>query len=515
MASRIMAFTIRPKSPKGTLMATTVQATNVAATGGANRYPIFVGGEWQTSDEPLAVRNPFTGDVIGVTYQASRDQLEQAIVAAEDAFAIMRQMPTFERVALLKAMASGLKERRDEIAQTIAAEAGKPIRDAEVETDRGVFTLETAAEEAKRMDGEVIPLDLMPASKGRSGVVRRFPIGPIAGISPFNFPLNLALHKLAPAIAAGNTIVLKPPSRDPLTMLLFAQIVEAAGVPKGAISIMPMDRDVGDALVEDPRFKLLSFTGSPDVGWEMKSRAGMKKVVLELGGNAGVIVDADSDLDFAVNRIRVGAFAYSGQVCISVQRVFVVAEVYEKFRDKLIDAVATIKLGDPLDRTTDLGPMIDEKAILRTQEWIDQASAAGARVLTGGSADGTFYKPTVIENADPASFVCSKEAFAPLVTIAPVASFGEAIRKLNDSDFGLQAGVFTNSLEKALVAYENIEAGGVIINDVPTYRIDHMPYGGVKSSGLGREGLKYAIEDMTEPRLMVINRLESEAVSLD
>jgi acyl-CoA reductase-like NAD-dependent aldehyde dehydrogenase len=496
-------------------MATTVQDARTSTSGTARQYPMYIAGEWQTSEDPLEVRNPFTGDLVGITFQASREQLEVAIVGAERAFEITRQMPIFERVALLEAMSAGLKARRDEVAHMIALEAGKPIRDAEVETDRGVFTLKMAAEEAARIEGEVIPLDLLPASKGRSAVVRRFPIGPIAGISPFNFPLNLALHKIAPAIASGNTIVLKPPSRDPLTMLLFAEIVEAAGVPKGAVSIMPMDREVGDALVEDPRFKLLSFTGSPDVGWAMKNRAGMKKVVLELGGNAGVIVDSDSDLDFAVNRIKVGAFAYSGQVCISVQRVFVVEDVYEAFREKLVDAVKTIKVGDPLDRGTDIGPMIDRKALLRTQNWVEQASAEGAHILTGGSSEGEFFQPTVIENADPASFVCSKEAFAPLVTIAPVKSFGEAIRKINDSEYGLQAGVFTNSLEKALVAFENVEVGGVIINDVPTYRIDHMPYGGVKASGLGREGLKYAIEDMTEPRIMVLNRLESQAVSLD
>jgi acyl-CoA reductase-like NAD-dependent aldehyde dehydrogenase len=496
-------------------VATTVQDTQTDSTSQTRQYPIYVAGEWQTSNDPLEVRNPYSGDLVGVTFQASRDQLEEAIVGAERAFEITRHMPIYERVALLEAMSAGLKARRDEVARTIALEAGKPIRDAEVETDRGVFTLKMAAEEASRIEGEVIALDLLPASKGRSAVVRRFPIGPIAGISPFNFPLNLALHKLAPAIASGNTIVLKPPSRDPLTMLLFAEIVEAAGVPKGAVSIMPMDREVGDALVEDPRFKLLSFTGSPDVGWAMKNRAGMKKVVLELGGNAGVIVDSDSDLEFAVNRIKVGAFAYSGQVCISVQRVFVVEDVYEAFRDKLVDAVKTIKVGDPLDRGTDIGPMIDRKALLRTQNWVEQAAAEGAHILTGGASEGEFFQPTVIENADPASFVCSKEAFAPLVTIASVKSFGDAIRKINDSEFGLQAGVFTNSLEKALVAYENIEVGGVIINDVPTYRIDHMPYGGVKSSGLGREGLKYAIEDMTEPRIMVLNRLESQAVSLD
>lgn len=496
-------------------MATTIQDSRTTSTTETTEYPIYVAGEWQTSAEPLEVRNPYSGEMIGVTYQASREQLEQAIVGAERAFEITRKMPTFERVNLLEAMAAGLKARRDEVARMISLEAGKPIRDAEVETDRGVFTLVTAAEEAKRMEGEVIALDLLPSSKGRSAIVRRFPIGPIAGISPFNFPLNLALHKIAPAIASGNTIVLKPPSRDPLTMLLFAEIIEAAGVPKGAVSIMPMDREVGDALVEDPRFKLLSFTGSPDVGWDMKSRAGMKKVVLELGGNAGVIIDSDSDIDFAVGRVRVGAFAYSGQVCISVQRVFIVEDVYEEFRDKLVNAVKTITLGDPLDRATDLGPMIDRKALLRTQSWIDQATTDGANVLTGGASEEGFFQPTVIENADPTSFVCSKEAFAPLVTLAPVKSFGEAIRKINESEFGLQAGVFTNSLEKALTAFENIDAGGVVINDVPTYRIDHMPYGGVKSSGLGREGLKYAIEDMTEPRLMVLNRLESQAVSLD
>jgi glyceraldehyde-3-phosphate dehydrogenase (NADP+) len=496
-------------------MATTVQDARATTIGQAKRYPIYLAGEWVESDDPLDVINPYSGDVIGTTFQASREQVERAIVAAERAFAVMRKMPTFDRVALLKAMAAGLKARQDEVARMITMEAGKPLREADVEAARGVFTIETAAEEAKRIDGEVMPLDLLASSKGRFGIVRRFPIGPIAGISPFNFPLNLALHKIAPAIAAGNTIVLKPPSRDPLTMLLFAEILDAAGVPKGAVSVLPMNREVGDALVEDERFKLLSFTGSPDVGWEMKRRAGMKKVVLELGGNAGVIVDGDADLDYAVNRIKFGAFAYAGQVCISVQRVFVVESVYERFREMLVEQSRAIKFGDPLDRTTELGPMIDDKAAARSQTWIDQAVAEGARVLTGGKAEGRFFQPTVIENARQESFVCSREAFAPLVTIFPVKSFGEAIKRVNDSVYGLQAGVFTNSLEKALVAWEAIEAGGVIINDVPTYRIDHMPYGGVKASGLSREGVRYAIEDMTEPRLMVLNRLESQAVALD
>jgi glyceraldehyde-3-phosphate dehydrogenase (NADP+) len=298
-------------------------------------------------------------------------------------------------------------------------------------------------------------------------------------------------------------------------MLKIAEFLHEIGVPKGMVSVLPMDREVGDALVADERFKLLSFTGSPEIGWDMKRRAGMKKVVLELGGNAGVVIDDDADLDFAASRVRTGAFAYAGQVCISVQRVFVHEKVYDAFRQKLVDQTAAIKVGDPLDRTTDLGPMIDDKAAARSQQWVEQAVAEGATVVTGGKADGRYFQPTIIENAQSTSFVCSREAFAPMVTLFKVPSFGKAIAGLNDSVYGLQAGVFTNSLEKALVAFEEIEAGGVIINDVPTYRIDHMPYGGVKASGLSREGLRYAIEDMTEQRLMVINRLESAAVTLD
>jgi glyceraldehyde-3-phosphate dehydrogenase (NADP+) len=495
-------------------MASTLEATTGRTTT-AKSYPIFLAGEWVESDDPIEVINPYDGSVVGVTYNASPAQLDQAIAAAEAAFKVTRAMPTFERAALLERIATGLADRRQEVVRMIALEAGKPVREAEVEVDRGVFTVRTAAEETKRIQGEVIPLDLLASSKGRYGIVRRFPIGPIAGISPFNFPLNLALHKVAPAIASGNPIVLKPPSKDPLTMLLVAEILEAAGVPKGTVSVLPMSREVGDRLVEDDRFKLLSFTGSPDVGWRMKQRAGMKKVVLELGGNAGVIVDSDADLEFAVNRVKFGAFAYAGQVCISVQRVFVLEDVYEQFRDALVEQVKSVKLGDPLDRATELGPMIDAKAAGRTQQWIDAAVADGARVLTGGKADGRFFTPTVIENAPPDSFVCSREAFAPLVTLFPVKSFGEAIRRVNDSEYGLQAGVFTNRLEHALAAFEALDVGGVIINDVPTYRIDHMPYGGVKSSGLSREGIRYTIEDMTEPRLMVLNRLESQAVTID
>lgn len=476
------------------------------------RQAIYLAGEWVESDRPLEVRNPYNDEVVATTWFAGHEQVERAIVAAEQAVPLLRTLPTYERAAILNRLAGRMRTERDEIARLIALEAGKPIRDAEVETDRGIFTVETAAEEAKRLEGEVIPLDLLPSSKGRFGIVRRFPIGPISGIAPFNFPLNLALHKLAPAIASGNPIVLKPPTKDPLTMLKIAALLDDIGLPPGTVSVLPMDREVGNILVEDDRFKLLSFTGSPDVGWEMKTRAGMKKVVLELGGNAGVVVDEDADLAFAANRVRTGAFAYAGQVCISVQRVFIHEQVYDEFLELLVNETKKIVSGDPLDRTTDLGPMIDDKAASRTQTWVDQAVADGARVVLGGRADGRFFEPTIIENAARTSFVCSREAFAPLVTVFPVPSFSAGIEALNDSVFGLQAGIFTNNLERALSAYERTEAGGVIINDIPTYRIDHMPYGGVKSSGLSREGIKYAIEDMTEPRLMVINRLESQRI---
>jgi acyl-CoA reductase-like NAD-dependent aldehyde dehydrogenase len=478
----------------------------------SNEFPMFLAGNWATSDEKLTIVNPYSGETVGTTYQATREQLDQAIEAAAQSFEVLRTMPTYDRVALLSEFARRMRERRDEVAQMITAESGKPIKDAEVEADRGVFTIETAAEEAKRIGGEVMPLDLLPSSKGRFGIVRRFPVGPIAGISPFNFPLNLALHKLAPALASGNPIVLKPPSRDPLTMLLVAQMLDEIGIPEGAVSVLPMSREVGDAMVEDDRFKLLSFTGSPDVGWEMKKRASRKKVVLELGGNAGVVIDEDADLDFAAQRVRTGAFSYAGQVCISVQRVYVVESVYDKFKQKLVERTSQLVVGDPSDRATDLGPMIDEKAASRSEKWIQDAVEAGATVVTGGKANGRFLEPTIIEGASRESFVCSREAFAPLVNLFPVRSFGEAITQVNDSVFGLQAGIFTNKLEHALYAFESIEAGGIIMNDIPTYRIDHMPYGGVKDSGLSREGLRYAIEDMTEMRLLVINRLDSQRV---
>jgi glyceraldehyde-3-phosphate dehydrogenase (NADP+) len=336
------------------------------------------------------------------------------------------------------------------------------------------------------------------------GITRRFPIGPIAGISPFNFPLNLAAHKVAPAIAAGNPIVLKPPSRDPLTMLAVAEIIEAAGPPLGSVSILPMTRELGDRMVADERFKLLTFTGSPSVGWRMKERAGKKKVVLELGGNAGVIVDRSADLEWAVKRCLVGAFSYAGQVCISVQRMVIHEDVWDAFMEAFVAGAAALKVGDPLDPTTDLGPMVDGTAAARTQRWVDEAVDLGGKLLLGGKADGNFFPPTVLTDVPLTAQVCSNEAFAPLVVAFPFHDLDEAIARVNDSTFGLQTGVFTNDLSGAWQAFSELEVGGVIINDVPTYRIDHMPYGGVKDSGLGREGLRWSIQDMTEIRIMVL-----------
>jgi glyceraldehyde-3-phosphate dehydrogenase (NADP+) len=472
---------------------------------GTRPHPIFLAGRWVESPDILEVANPADHDnPAGSTYNATEEQYEEAVTAAVDAFEETRRLPAYERGRILRDISAGIKTRREELGRLIALEAGKPIRDALVEVDRATLTFRLGAEEAERITGELIPLDLMPASKDRVGITRRFPIGPIAAISPFNFPLNLAAHKLSPAIASGNPIVLKPPSKDPLTMLTVAEIVEAAGVPAGSVSILPMTRELGDRMVADDRFKLLTFTGSPSVGWRMKERAGKKKVVLELGGNAGVIVDKTADLDWAVKRILVGAYTYAGQVCISVQRLFVHEDVWDAFMDRFLAGVGTLKLGDPLDPTTDVGPMVDAHQAERTQRWVDEAVAMGGKVLAGGSAQGTFFPPTVLTDVPVSAQVCSNEAFAPLVVAFPFRDMADAFARVNDSMFGLQTGVFTNELMGAWRAFHELEVGGVIVNDVPTYRIDHMPYGGVKDSGLGREGLRWAIEDMTEVRIMVL-----------
>ena len=468
-------------------------------------HPIYLAGKWVDSPDRLEVSNPADAEhPAGATYNATEAQYDEAVTAAVSAFDEMKVLPAYERGRALREISAGIKARREELGRLLSLEAGKPIRDALVEVDRATLTFRLGAEEAERMYGETIPLDLMASSKGRMGITRRFPIGPVAAISPFNFPLNLAAHKLSPAIAAGCSIVLKPPSKDPLTMLTVAEIIDGVGLPAGAVSILPMTREIGDRMVADDRFKLLTFTGSPSVGWRMKERAGKKKVVLELGGNAGVIIDKSADLDWAVKRTLTGAFAYSGQVCISVQRIFVHADIRDAFMDRFLAGVAALKVGDPIDPSTDVGPMVDGLQSSRTQRWVDEAVQLGGHVLAGGKADGSFFAPTVLDNVPVEAQVCSNEAFAPLVVVFPFTDFSDAIRQVNDSFFGLQTGVFTNDLGHAWQAFNELEVGGVIVNDIPTYRIDHMPYGGVKDSGLGREGLRWAIEDMTELRIMVL-----------
>ena len=468
-------------------------------------HPIFLAGRWVDSPDPLRIENPAdAANPAGSTYNATAEQYDEAVDAAVRAFEVTRKLPAYERGAILRNISSGIRARREELGRLMALESGKPIRDALVEVDRAVLTFRLGAEEAERMYGETIPLDLMPSSKGRMGITRRFPIGPIAGISPFNFPLNLAAHKVSPAIASGNPIVLKPPSKDPLTMLTVAEIIEEAGAPAGSVSILPMTRELGDRMVEDERFKLLTFTGSPSVGWRMKERAGKKRVVLELGGNAGVIVDRSADLDWAVKRILVGAFTYAGQVCISVQRMFIHEAIWDAFMEKFVAGARQLKVGDPLDTQTDVGPMVDAKAAGRAQRWVEEAAAMGGKVRLGGTANANFFPPTILTETPVTAQVCSNEAFAPLVVAFPFAGIDDAVRQVNDSSFGLQSGLFTNDLDSAWQAFSELEVGGVIVNDVPTYRIDHMPYGGVKDSGLGREGLRWAIEDMTELRILVL-----------
>ena len=473
---------------------------------GAPTVPIYLAGEFAEAGAPLEVRNPASGELVATTFQAGPAELERATVAAVEAFGRTRRLASYERRDALAHVAERIGQDADELAELLTRESGKPIRDARGEVARASLTFRTAGEEALRITGEWMPLDWNAANRGRSGIWRRYPIGPVAGISPFNFPLNLAAHKVAPAIAAGCSIVLKPPSKDPLVMLRVAGYLDETDLPKGAVSILPMDRPTGDALVGDERFKLLTFTGSPSVGWKMKAEAGKKKVVLELGGNAGAIVDETADLDWAVARLVYGSFAYAGQVCISVQRIYVVASIYEEFEQRFIEKVRGVKAGDPLHSDTDLGPMVDAKAVARTDEWVREALAGGARALTGGEPDGQFYPPTVLVDVPRDARVCGEEVFAPVVNLFAVPDFAAAIDEINNARFGLQCGLFTNDLERTLLAHDELEVGGVIVNDVPTWRIDPMPYGGAKDSGLGREGLRWSIEDMTETRLLAFAR---------
>jgi acyl-CoA reductase-like NAD-dependent aldehyde dehydrogenase len=462
-------------------------------------------GRWLAEGEPFDVCAPHDGSVVASAYRATPAHLEAAIAAAVRAFDSTRKIPAYERQRVLQSVAEGVAARREEFARVLALEAGKPIKAARAEVDRAIFTFRLAAEESTRMTGEWLPLDLQAPTAGRWGIVRRFPIGPIASITPFNFPLNLVAHKWGPAIAAGCSIVHKPAPQTPLSSLLLAQLVAESGWPAGALSVLPLSNEDAAPLVADDRLKLLTFTGSAAVGWELKRRAGKKRVVLELGGIAGCILHRDADLAFAAERCVFGGFSYAGQSCISVQRVFVERSVYDKFLAELIPRVQNLKCGSPLDDATDVGPMITEAAARRAAEWVQEAVAAGARLLCGARRTGALLEPTVLTGTKPSQRVNCQEIFAPVLTIEPYDDFFEALRQVNSTDFGLQAGVFTRDISLIFAAYDELNVGGVIVNDVPTFRIDHMPYGGVKDSGAGREGVRYAIEEMTERKLLAVN----------
>lgn len=465
----------------------------------------LVRGKWLEEGTPIELRAPYDRSVIAHVCQGTRKHAEAAIDAAVRAFEITRKLPAYERQRVLRHIADGIGERREEFARTIAREAGKPIKMARVEVDRAAFTFQVAAEESTRIYGEYLPLDWQEFTKGRFGIVRRFPLGPVSAITPFNFPLNLVAHKVAPAIAAGCTMVLKPAPQTPLTALMLAELVQEGGWPEGALNVLPLSNEDADVLITDDRLKLISFTGSAAVGWHIKSRAGKKKVVLELGGNAAVIVHSDAELAYAAERCAAGGFSYAGQTCISVQRILVQRSVVRHFTDMLVEKVQKLKVGDPLDDTTDVGPLIRESDAVRSEQWIQEAVSGGAKLLTGGHRKGSMVEPTVLTETKPEMRVNCQEIFAPVVTVEPYDDFDEALRRANDTPYGLQAGVFTKDATRLFHAFEELEVGGVIAGDVPSFRIDNMPYGGIKESGLGREGLRYAIEDMTEPRLLVMN----------
>jgi glyceraldehyde-3-phosphate dehydrogenase (NADP+) len=471
----------------------------------AERFDNWVGGEWLGSPERDPVADPFTGGVVGEMALASPADLERAIVAAEDAFEVTRGQSAFERERMLREAASGISARRRELVERMIAESGKPRRFADGEVTRAISTFTLAAEEAKRFGGEVLPVDISEASEGYFALTRRFPRGPVSGISPFNFPLNLIAHKVAPALATGSTIVVKPPMQAPLTSLLLAEILERAGVPHGAVNFLHMIPEVAERLATDDRFTLLTFTGSAKVGWMLKSKSGRKPVLLELGGNAGMIVHADADLAWAAERAAVGGFAHAGQVCIKVQRLLVDARIADQWIPAFVDRVDDLRMGDPRDPETVVGPLIDDGQADRVEAWIQEALDQGAKLLTGGRREGRFIRPAVLTGVPTSARAWNEEVFGPVIAVERYRDFEEAVARVDDSRYGIHAGVFTHDIRRIDHAFRNLTVGGVIVNDYPTFRVDNFPYGGVKQSGLGREGVRWAMEAMTEPRILIFD----------
>jgi acyl-CoA reductase-like NAD-dependent aldehyde dehydrogenase len=469
-------------------------------------YPYYIANEPLRPNADLPVTDKYSGEVVTRVAVADAAAIDRAIGKAVEAAGPMRELPAWKRQEVLNHCAGRFTERAEELALTLCIEAGKPIRDARGEVARLIDTFRIAAEESVRILGEVLPLDRTPRSQHYTGMWKRVPVGPCSFISPFNFPLNLAAHKVAAAIAAGCPFVLKPASATPVGALVIGQTLAECDLPEGAFSVLPCPREGADLFTTDERLKLLSFTGSPAVGWALKARAGRKKVILELGGNAACIVEDGEDLDDAVDRIIVGAFYQSGQSCISVQRLIVHERIYEAFCEKLVAATKKLKMGDPRDEATFIGPMISEQEAERLEGWLKSALAAGAGLLCGGRRKGAMFEATLVENVPRGEDLYAREAFGPVAVLSRFTDFEAALDEVNNSVYGLQAGVFTRDLAKALRAWDRLEVGGVVIGDVPSWRVDHMPYGGVKASGLGREGLRWAIEEMTEIRLLVIRR---------
>lgn len=470
------------------------------------RYPLYLNNKPQTPNADLEVTDKYSGEVAFRVPLADAAMIDAGIAGAERARGPMAALAAYERQAVLQHCVKRFTERFEELAYALCVEAGKPIGDAQGEVTRLIDTFRIAAEESVRMTGEVQPLDISPRARGYMGMWKRVPVGPCSFITPFNFPLNLAAHKVAPAIAAGCPFVMKPASRTPLGAIIIGEVLAETDLPEGAFSILPAHRDGADLFTTDERLKLLSFTGSPAVGWDLKARAGRKKVVLELGGNAAVIVDKDADLEDAATRIIFGAFYQSGQSCIGVQRILIHADIYDSFREMLVRKASALKAGDPKDRETFIGPMISQKEAERLKGWIDEALTDGATLLCGGGRDGAMLEATLLEGVSRDATVYREEAFGPVALLSRFTDFDAALAEVNDSRFGLQAGIFTRDLFKTLNAWDELDVGGIIINDVPSYRVDNMPYGGVKDSGLGREGIRFAMEDMTEIRNLVIRR---------
>jgi acyl-CoA reductase-like NAD-dependent aldehyde dehydrogenase len=469
------------------------------------RRPFFSAGEWRDGAERFEVVNPFDGGVVAEVGVPSEEDVEEALARCAATFPESRNLPLHERAEGLAHISRRIEERSEEIAATIVREGGKPLKWARVETARAVSTFRWAAEEARRLGGEVLRLDAEAAAGSRLGIVRRFPYGPVLGISPFNFPVNLVAHKLAPALAVGAPILIKPATATPLGALLLAELFDECDLPKGMLSVLPLAGSRAERLVSDPRIRKVSFTGSVEVGWRLKGLAPRKPFTLELGGNAGVIVHSDADLDHAAARIAFGGYYQAGQSCVAVQRVFAHAPIYDELVSRLVDRVKALEVGDPLDPRTDVGPMIDDAALERVAAWVEEAAAGGAEVLCGGRRRDPFYEPAVLAGTLPDMKVRCEEVFGPVVTVSPYSGYEDALAQVNATRYGLHAGVFTRDLKRVFLAHRELGVGGVIVNDVSAFRADQMPYGGTKDSGTGREGLRYAMEEMTETRILVIS----------